>query len=604
MRGTQRLPRVILAVTCAFALTACDDDPLASGADCPNVSQTAAEVERERAAGSARVRVNIVSRLGIDPASTERLGLNRVVIYQGSKCLGLATTSMPVLGGLENDMGGAVADAAVKFGEITHVMLESSTAGTDNNLRHLRGEKIALSEPVHLTPVTRTDLFLAIDSIPGSTEVRARFIAAGIVDPRAGAVMVAEPGRGGRMSTLRGFDLELGSKSMSLPTVYSVVEHDVGDVSPLLSLIPEGKLGAQGRLRFRVDRGRVPQGMTMDDYSAYVGNDAGVSTLSGNTVTMNVSSLGLTGMRTDRSHVQFSDGTRMAVPAGSGSTAAMTGGRLQVSNTCLQSLIQNQAYYYSEMKKYAGMRIYDCENQPPYVHIVLVNMKMGGSVVQYPKIKFPFELVGTIGNTTQMHLNTITDLAERLGGPAFVAVNGFYWTGALGMGGGHGTPMGTVYFEGVKRSYSFSDAESIIGFTSSSPTTGTSAAMFNKPTNGSVSLGAYGWNAVPSTTSIIRNGVCSRTSSEPGLDHWSAIGFGNGLLVLASSRTGTKTTAYELCSVFEGLSTLGGAIRMDGSGSAGMYWLSTHLNPLSGDAYFKYGNARFIPYAIAATQYW
>lgn len=597
MKGTQRLLLLTATVTCALALAACDDDSLVSGAGCSSLSQTATEVEQRRAAGLAQVRVNIVSRLGIDPASTDRIDLSSVELYQGSKCLRLATTSLSALGSLENDMGGAVADAAVEIGEITHVMLKPSTAGIQDT-RHLRGEKIALSQPVRLAPATRTDLYLAIDSIPGSTEVRARFIAAGMVDPRAGAAMVAEPGRGGRMSTVNGFSLELDPKSMSVPTVYSVVEHDVGDVSPLLSIMPQGTLGAPGRVRFRVTRGRVPQGMTMDDYSGYVGSAAAVSTLSGNTVTMDISSLGLTGMRTDRAHVEFSDGTRMAVPAGGTSAAATRVAQPLVNNECAQRLIQNQSFYYSELQKYAGMRIYDCENRPPYVHIVLVNMKMGGSTGGYPRILFPHELWGYVGNTNEMLLHTISRHGEMSG--AFVAVNGFYWQGAYGNAGGSGTPMGTVYFEGVKRSISFSDAESIIGFTPSSYTTGTSAAMFNKPAGGSVSLGSYNWNVVSSTTSIIRNGVCSRTASEPGSDHWTAIGFGNGILVLASSQTGTFTTAYELCSVFEGLSTLSGAIRMDGSGSAAMYWQGFHLNPLSGSAYVKYGNARYVAYAIGA----
>mgnify|MGYP006138254007 CR=1 FL=1 len=31
-----------------------------------------------------------------------------------------------------------------------------------------------------------------------------------------------------------------------------------------------------------------------------------------------------------------------------------------------------------------------------------------------------------------------------------------------------------------------------------------------------------------------------------------------------------------------------------------MYWEGTHLNPLAGEAGWEYGDARHIPYAIAA----
>jgi hypothetical protein len=62
----------------------------------------------------------------------------------------------------------------------------------------------------------------------------------------------------------------------------------------------------------------------------------------------------------------------------------------------------------------------------------------------------------------------------------------------------------------------------------------------------------------------------------------------------------TTTTAYELCSVYEGLGVLGGAIRLDGGRSAAINWQGTTLNTLTGSDYLAFGYERDIPYAIAA----
>jgi hypothetical protein len=601
MKRTFGLSRLLGAAACVLLASACSDDGGSiSGADCTEIKQTAADAEAGRLDGLTRVRLNIVSRLGVEEGSTESIALDGVELYQGGKCVRLAATATPALGTLESDMGGLLAEGAVELGQITHVTLLPAS-GTQSSLR-LRGEKIALAQPVQLQEGMRTEVFMALEPVAGSTDVTARFVAAGAVPPRAGAVMVAEPGRGGTMTTQGGFSLELGPESMSVPTVYSVMEHDVGGVSPLLEISPQGKLGASGRLSFRVDAGRLPQGIAMGDYDAHVGGVKGASTLTGNTVSMDVSSLGLTQMRTAKGTVRLPGGVHMAIPAGASASAAPSGNMGLVNNECSASLSRNQSYYYSLMHQHKAIGILDCEDKPPYVHIALVNLRVYTSTVgyQYPRITFPSQWYS---GTNDFLLHTIKELGDQhAGGGVIAAINGYKWQGDYGVyDGGIGTPEGTVYINGAKRSISIPDAEAIIGFTSSGTAGGTMAQAFNKPAGGSVSLGSYNWNAVSSTTSIIRNGTCARTATEPAeWDHWSALGIGNNILVMVSSTTGNTTTAYELCSVFEGLSILGGAIRLDGSGSAAMYWGGTHLNPLAGEAWWKYGDARHIPYAIAA----
>jgi hypothetical protein len=597
MRPTPVFPRSVAAAACVLALAACDNDPTAAGANCDVLEQTSAQVQEGRSSGLAQVRVNIISRLGVSATSAESIGLDGVALYQGNQCVRLVTTSSPALGSIENDMGSTIAEAAVELGEITHVVLLPSS-GAQTTYR-LQGEKLALAQPVRLEPGLRTEVFVALDPVAGSNDVATRFVAAGPVPSRAGAVMVAEPGRGGTMTTRGGFSLELGPQSMSVPTVYSVVEHDVGGISPLLEISPQGALGAKGTVRFRADPGRVPQGLAMSDFGVRVGGNSVNHTMSGNNVSVPVSSLGLMSMGTSKGMVEFADGTRMALPPAPAGSVATDGPRraITVDNTCSRRLVAQRANYYGMVQRNMGIRIFDCEDVAPYVHIVLVNMQYPGSTY-YPQILFP---ANWYTNTNTFLLNTIATLASTYGGSAFTAINGFYWDGDEGTAAGQtGVPAGHVYINGARRGSTIAGAEAVIGFTRGSQTGGTAAAMFNKASGGTVSLGTYNWNAVSSTTSIIRNGACSRTAAEGGDNTWSAIGFGRGILVLASSVSGTSTTAYELCSVFEGLDVLGGAIRLDGGPSAAIYWQGNHLNPLSGMAWWKYGDARHLAYGIGA----
>lgn len=597
MKSTPGSARAVTAAACLLALAACDSDPTTTAANCTEVDQSSAQVVEGRTSGLAQVRVNVISRLGVSTSSAEEIGLDGVALYQRNQCIRLATTSAPALGTLENDMGSTIAEAAVKMTEVTHIVLIPSRDA--QTTRRLQGEKLALSQPVQLQPGLRTEIFVALDSVAGSTSIATRFVAAGPVPPRASAVMVAEPGRGGTMATPAGFSLELGPQSLTVPTVYAVAEHNVGGVGPLLEISPAGNLAGKATVKFRADAGRVAQGLSMSDYDVRMGGQTLTSTRTGSNFSVDVNSLGLMGMATSKPHVELADGTRMAFTPIAASTAPTDGPRraITVNNTCSQRLVANRAYYYSRVQANMGIRIFDCEDVAPYVHIVLVNMAYPGSTY-YPQILFP---ANWYTNTNTFLLHTISNLASTYGGSAFTAINGFYWNGDEGTGPGQtGTPAGTVYINGARRSPTMTDAEAIIGFTRGSQTGGTAAAMFNKAAGGTVSLGTYNWNVVSSTTSIIRNGGCSRTQAEGGSNTWSAIGFGRGILVLASSTSGSSTTAWELCSVFEGLDVLGGAIRLDGGPSAAIYWQGAHLNPLSGMAWWKYGDARHLAYAIGA----
>lgn len=580
------------AVVCAVALAACDDDPVGSIGigECTSVRQSLEEMQQGMASGKARVRVNVVSRAGVEGNARDFVALQSVNLYQDQACTGIANASQTALATVENDVGVMVAEAVVEPGEITHLMLNpAETSGA----RRLQSVKIALSAPVTVEAGTRTELFVALDPVQGSQELAPRFVAAGPVALDASTVLVFEPSRGSAVSVPGSFTLDLPANSMNAAGVYGVVEHNLGGLSSMISILPAGSLASAGRISFPIDRTRIPTGMGVGDYHGYVGSQRGLVQVDGNTVTMSMASVGDVRMMSDVPSADLPDGTRARTPD-SGASGNDVG--LLVNNACAQQLAANRAYYFDLLSRNAGVKINDCETRFPYVHIIMVNLHHG-SPGTFPYVRIPNQRY----SNHEYLLKTIAEHATSIG--AFAAVNGFTWNGDEGTGTGqYGIPIGNVRIDNTTASPSYTGAEAIIGFTSSSSTGGTGWGFFDKPAGNTINWGSYGYNAVPSTTSIIKGGVCSRS---PGGENsrWSAIGVGSGALVMVSSVSGYTTDAYELCGVFEGLNVLGGAIRLDGGPSAAIYWQGSGttgvLNPLTGTYSWKYGSLRRIPYALA-----
>lgn len=587
-------PRLLAAAVLAAAVAACDDNSSVAGVsgDCVELKQTALQAAQGVAEGKARVRVNLVSRLGVDAGSGEGLSTSGVKLYRGADCVRIGSTELTRLGTVENSMGGAVADAAVDPGQITHVVLLQESPG--QGARRVRAEKIALRQPVTLEAGTRTEIFLALDSIAGSQDAAVRFIAAGPVQLDAGVVMVFEPGRSASASMRRGFTLDMPDGSVSQPTVYGIVENDVGGVASMFNVMPQSALGGTARITFPVNRARIAQGLGMSDYGARLGGASVPSTVTGNTASLDVRRLGVVSMGTDRLWSQTDDGTILATPAATASLGRNAPLGL-VGNICSQRLAANRSTHFSRMTSNAGLLISDCTDVPPYVHIILINLSYTANTgLVRPRLIIP---ATWYQGTTTFVLKTITEQANSVG--AFAAVNGFQWTGDDGSSGGTGQARGTLYINGVRMSPAYTGAEAILGFTSQS-NNATFGSLFSKASGGTVSLGSYSWNAVPTTTSIIKNGVCNLSSPGGETTRYSAMGIGQGLLALVSSVSDYSTTPYELCSVYEGLNMLGGAILLDGSSAAGMYWLGSHLNPVTGTSSWYWGSARHIAYGVGA----
>lgn len=585
-----RLRAAGIAIVAAVAAACSDDNGLTARDECTTLRQSQADIESGRAEGMARVRLNLVSRLGVESASTEQLSINGADLFVDGECYRLESSSSMRLADLENAMGTLAAEASVEPGNVTHVLLRVS--GPQGGTRTYSADKLAMEEPVTLRAGSRTDIYLALDPV-GTTgnRVATTIVASGMM-PWNATTMVMDPVRGGKMTMPGGFEMEMPSGSITEATVFGVSEIQSGDVSSTYAIIPESELNEPVTIKLRVDRSRIPQGLTMADYGGRVAGAAAVSSVEGNVATVTAAKgLGHVRMGTSVPYVETTGGLRAAI--GPRPQEGPAPGPALVDNECYRRLVNERATLYNLLAQNYGVRSFQCENVPPYVHIVIVNLSRAG-LSTYPRIHFPN--VQNADNTLQLReISThITQVNE------FAAINGFTWTGDKGFEwGGTGTAIGTVYLNYERVSPWYTGSEVMVGFGAWNPTYGTPTKFFDRPAGVGLDLTGYTEWMVPGTTSIIKNGACSRT---PGgeVDRWSTLGIGGGLLVMASSASYTTTDAYTLCSVYEGLNVLGGALRLDGGSASGISWLGTTLNPLTGSDFTAFGNERHIAYAVAA----
>lgn len=584
--------RVAGLLGAAVLAAGCDDDGLLATRDgCATVRQTASEVDEGQGGTLARVRVSLVSRLGVEAGAADSVSLRGVRLFRGASCDLLDNASGWRLSKLENDRGGVVAEALVQPGELSDLQLELPQGESGGH--SWDAGKIRLERPIRLEAGRRTDIYLSLSPVGTSRHVQARFVAAGEM-PWDSETLVYDPVRGAAMQMDGGFGMDIPAGSLAEPTVFGVGRYAGRGVSATFNVWPESKLAEPVQIRFPVDRARIPQGMSMSDFGGRVNGGVAESSVSGNVATVTARSFGQIGMGTSVPWMETTGGQRVAMrlPAG-GATATPS----LVNNECYTRLLNARTSLYNTLNSNSGLITSLCEDVAPYVHIIMVNLNrsgLGANGYLYPKIVFPGQRYtdGTFAlREITTHMSTLSN--------DFAAINGFTWDGDSGCCGGYGTPIGTVYMNGTRVSPTFTGTEVIIGFGPWSATSGTPSASFERVNGASINITGYTSWMVPSTTSIVKGGACSRT---PGgeVNRWSTVGIGNGVLVMASSTSNSTTTAYELCSVYEGLNVLGGAQRLDGGPSAAIWWQGTTLNLLTGAAYVKYGYERDIPYAVAA----
>jgi hypothetical protein len=249
-----------------------------------------------------------------------------------------------------------------------------------------------------------------------------------------------------------------------------------------------------------------------------------------------------------------------------------------------------------------------CTTIAPYVHITVTNMadsRERFTVKHSPK-------VGTSAPPSylppRLPLVRITSWSPN----TQVMTNGFYWqgdegtsTGQTGLADGHVRNFATGLGDNLAVGGSCDDYPSppyvsCINFAPHGnkrvmlmPATGTAWSWLDN--GGAGAVASTSWSYVSSSTSIVKNGVCSTDST---LSRWSAVGnTSGGRLIFMSSTTDGQTSAAELCAVFKSMG-VNNAIRLDGGPSAAMAVDGALKNPLGGLYFVKYGTMRYIAYGL------
>ncbi len=266
------------------------------------------------------------------------------------------------------------------------------------------------------------------------------------------------------------------------------------------------------------------------------------------------------------------------------------------SSSCAEVLgfSTNQQWIDNQLSE-TGLAYIDwCIRTTPNVHIAIVNM--GDSREQY---SIPYTLSGPMSDGRHLLLKPITFWSSG----SQIAVNGFTWSRDDGTAPDQlGEADGYMYSAGVVRgnnregggmaggSGKSAGNKFVMGFGTSNSVLG----FFEKSAVGA-SMGAYGYNTVSTSTSVVKGGKCTTDNL---YSRWSAVGaVAGGRLVFISSTTEDTTTAAALCPLFKALGVQN-ALRLDGGPSAVMAINGQVLNPLQFPYSLKYGPLRNIAYAL------
>ncbi|CAM4419498.1 phosphodiester glycosidase family protein [Deinococcus marmoris] len=534
-------------------------------------------------AAQGRVRVSFLG----DAPDLPAIGVRQVLLC-GTACTTAGSAASVTATDDGSGRGVMFSDVAVVPGEIDRIIVQP-----DPKLGQAVAFKtIRLSQPIVVEAGERKEIFLSLKAVPenASSPMEVSFLGAASLPASSTTVMAYRPDRATAWPAGEAMGLAMAAGGSTDAQVFGLELQDTGGVMPRLAVWPSMKMNAPMKVSVNIDDKRLAQDLTAADYRVQLADGSSPKmTMKGNTLTFEAANLESAQLVTDRSVVETSDGQRIALPVQNIPLGAQ---QLSAQNTstCKNRLISRRAEYEQFFTNGTdALRIFDCESVAPYVHIVLINRANRSRTVELPvtpSVDYPGKYV----------LRPITSHATG----AAVAINGFTWSGDKGTAysTGYGTPLGTLITAGTVRKTN-SSTEAILGFErqAAGQASGTSAEFFVGASS-SLNFGTHNYNVIGSTTSVIRSGACNPNQDASTLERWSAVGIGLNRMALVSSTSSGTSTSRDLCSVFEGLGYLNGAIRLDGGPSAAMTWNGQHINPLGGMSYGVFGNARNILNAL------
>ena len=580
------LPSAILALGMLAALTAlpgCDSaDP--SGPDDPAPAVTDGPL----------VRVSLVSRFGDAVPSGEPVELDAVVACRtDGDCVRTDAFLRSRSDLLENDMGVMAAEFRLPAGPFSSIELISADGA--------KGVQLAPGALVFDTPFTveddaRTEVFVALDAPGADGVVTPRVAAVQRVPDAFGMAFLAEPGRASRGALASGVSVELAADALqrSTPVIVTMAEHDAGGVGPVVRVAPGG--AAAATVRVPLDAAQLPEGLSAADFVLTVDGEPAATLDEGGVMRADVQRFGQIELVSQRPWGVTDAGRRLAETAPDGAARSAGG-------TCADRLRDFRSFYLQQLSGQKGYLTYQCQSAVPALHVGFVNLSRPGTA--NPDL----EIARAKATDGKYLLQTIEQHGDRYA--AFAAINGYQWKRESFFSladrgyrdGGTGELLGMVRARDVRLlpAENLSGDERALGFTQRY-TTGTRAAFFSRPAGGSYpsfQIGAYdyGYDMVPTGTLLVRDGACVQAGNA---DRWSAIGVGDGLLMMASSTTSGTATYGQLCDSFLAMG-MQYAILLDGGGATSMYWGGNGLNPVGGlDAAVNSGPFRRVAYALIA----
>ena len=567
--------------------------------------------------GQARLRVKLVTRLDRKFLDTE----SQITLSFCTNTLCIENSDDRTYSFSDEQVnyaseGLTIADLSVDSGKIEKLTIRFENLEGSSVPYELI--EVELPEGLELKGNYTSELFLALDAT--NSKKALTFLAFGDVHPEGDVSFVVVPDSPAKIVLEDGFTLDFPLNSIARTTVFSIKANDIAGLSSHYDIGPSVRLLQPVSIKLPYEIARLPEGMNLYSYSLQLGEDIMPihPVVDPKYVLESLTELAAIKLITTSSYFQLAKGNAFTLENYIGNadytslkstvTGVRSNSNAQVTDACKRRLSLEREFALALLKEHDSIRLTACEHLSPYVHIVMVNLEESNPVKnaatkkQFPELDFlttphkvqDYSLASLLEHVeTNSKTNTSNVLA---------ALNGFLWTGeqgyALPENGQGGDFKGTIFQDGQRLSQHIG-AEAIIGFTKQG-INGSTSKLFDKASNTTASLNPFDNLVIGSTTSIIKNGGCSRSADDARTSRWSAIGIGEGYVVMVSSVSGKTTDEYQLCSVFEALGAMNGAIRLDGGPSASIYWRATTLNPLTWPESSLYGSNRQVLYAIAA----
>ncbi|MGM9489316.1 phosphodiester glycosidase family protein [Ideonella sp. YS5] len=545
-------------------------------------------------AGMTRVRVSLAIE---DATPDSQVQLGDLTVCSDKACY--QSTTPPFVGLADTSKGTStvIATFSVPYGRFRSV-----------HLAPVAGPKTASGEISLTTPLKIAegfyggDIFVLLEKkiAQGTTTYVPTSAATGLYHDE-GVSVYYNPKVALQKKLKFGTILTLPAGATELPQVFNVAAHDIGDDFPLVDIYPAIPLLKPGSLQVSAISRKAaplladeppksprPQSASPQGVAA---RDAAVQS---RTRTIELHKTGPVHSATAPSSLAEPDAAvALVTPAGVPTNAqGWTDCAAALNYPANQTIIANGLLP-------TGTEYLDwCTTIPPYIHIGISTLADPREVfsIRYSPEQF-------VNNATRLPLTRITDWSPN----TQMMVNGFYWEGDYGLVSGQ---------FGLAKGY-LTDNKHVLG---DNRTTGGSASKFPGSPNGiadnqkrvifqgpsmgrdyymdtSTPVGPYNYWAISSSTSIVRDGVCS---TDGFLSRWSAVAITSYMpprIVFVSSTSDGATTAAELCPVLKALGAYN-ALRLDGGPSAAFTMDGTLRNPLTNLDFLKFGRARYIAYGL------